>query len=192
MSLTLEEKLGLAKWLEGALEELRADLDAEAAGRWPEGARHEIMIGGQMAGWASMPKARKSARVTSAMELLAFVEAHYPTEVETETEVHAARIPEMLLDVLRRDCPLAVTDRKVIRPGFLTKLAGALKAKGKWADPATGEVLDVPGITVETGKLSPRVNLDDGATEIIGEAWRAGRIDVAGLLALPASAEAES
>lgn len=184
--MTLEEKLGLHKWLTTALEELRKDLDAEAA-VWPEGARHEIMVGGQLAGWASMPKAPKSVPVTDAAELLDFVATRYPSEVETVTEVHASRIPDMLLDVLRRDCPLAVTDKKVIRPGFLAKICGALKTKGKWADPATGEVLDVPGLKVESGKRSPRVNLDDGATEIIGEAWRSGRISVSDLLALPAA-----
>jgi hypothetical protein len=61
-----------------------------------------------------------------------------------------------------------------------------MKNRGYIAD-RNGEVhRAVPGITVSESESVPTVALTPDASDVIGQAWRDGLIEMPGLLALPA------
>jgi hypothetical protein len=185
-ALTLAQKLALAKFLVDALKKLREDdLVPQSAAEMPPGSRLPVMFGGKHAGWASMPQpSRKSAYVSDEKELLAWAEKNYPAKVETVTEV---RVDDDLIAFLAEHYPSALEESKRVQPAWVSDIREALKDPGHYVT-ITGEKLtEVPGITVpEPDQPSPRVNLTDGAEQIIAEAWRAGDIPMTDLLALPA------
>jgi hypothetical protein len=116
------------------------------------------MVGGQQIGWMSVVAGRKTATVTGEAAFLAWAREHHPTEVVTV---------------------------EIVRPSFAANVLAAVKDKGGWLDKETGEVVPVPGVTEGEGDPYPKVDPFDTAGEIIGEAWRAGKVDLPGVLALP-------
>lgn len=100
-------------------------------------------------GFVQLTKARESAMVVDSDALLAWVEAHCPGEV--------------------------VTTRSV-RPAFVQTLLGSVKADGGWADPESGELLEVDGIAVRTGSPTLTVKPTAEADALVSEALAARRL----------------
>lgn len=142
----------------------KTDLAPVAGDLMPAGTRLPVLIDGKHAGWVSMPKPSTRASVTDERKLLAFVEERFGSEVETV---------------------------KQVRPKFVELLKKCAKDHGGWVDAsAGGEIIPIPGITVEVGEASPRTEAADGAFQIIAEALADGVLgEVQALLALPAGGE---
>lgn len=139
----------------------KADIAPEAAEIMPAGTRLPVLIDGKQAGWVSMPKPSTRASVTDERKLLAFVEERFSSEVEAV---------------------------KQVRPKFLEMLKKAAKEHGGWLNVDGGEVVPIPGITVETGEASPRTEAADGAFQMIADALAEGTLtEVRQILALPAA-----
>lgn len=137
----------------------KTDLAPVAGELMPAGTRLPVLIDGKQAGWVSMPKPATKANVTDDKKLLAFVEDRFSSEVETV---------------------------KQVRPKFLELLKKAAKDHGGWLDVDSGEVVPIPGITVETGEASPRTEAADGAFQMIADALAEGTLtEVRQILALP-------
>jgi hypothetical protein len=166
VSLSLRESLALASFLSKHIEDFRKkDLGAQAAREMTPGERLAVKFGGRLAAWVSMPQPAVRASVKDKAAFLAWAEKKLPGEVETVRQVREA------------------TQRQ---------LMDAAKAGG-WINPETGEREPIPGVEVSEGDPAPRVELDDQAAEAIGTAWRAGDIDLSGLLAIgPAQAATET
>ena len=95
--------------------------------------------------------------------------------------------PEVLA-VLREHLPSAIFTVRKVDPQWVTDLTGALKGGGHYITAKGEKLTDVPGITVpEPVPPVPSVDLAEDAAAIIADAWRAGDIPVADLLALPAA-----
>jgi len=164
MSLSLRESLALAAYLAKHIETFRKeDLGARAAGEMTPGERLAVKFGGRLAAWVSMPQPATRATVKNRALFLAWVEKELPDEVETIKQVRPA------------------TERQLLD---MAKVGGRVNEE-------TGEREPIPGIEVSTGDPSPRVELDDSAAEVIGGAWRAGEIDLSGMLAIGAAPETD-
>lgn len=159
--LSLKQQIALAEFLATHFAKARSEhLNDEAVSEMTIGERLAATFGGRVAAWVSLPNPPTRASVKDKTKFLAWVEKHLPAEVETV---------------------------KVVRPGTQTELLRQAKASGgKWLDTETGEYVEIDGIEVGVGDPSPRVELTPDAGEAIGAAWRAGDIDLAPLLALPA------
>jgi hypothetical protein len=118
----------------------------------------EIPVGYVLLGKGS---STTTASVTDAKALLAWVEEHAPSEVETTV---------------------------MVRPAFQKRLLDAVKADGGWVLPESGELLDVPGVTVNEATPRPTLTVKpaENAEAVIREAWSDGRLSLAELTALPA------
>lgn len=139
------------------------DLAPVAAGLMPAGTRLPVLIDGKQAGWVSMPKPSTRASVTDEAKLLAFVEERFPSEVATV---------------------------KQVRPKFLELLKKAAKDHGGWIDVDSGEVVEIPGVSVEVGEASPRAESAVDAFQIIADAMAEGALaEVRQILAIPAGGE---
>lgn len=106
-----------------------------------------------------------TAAVTDVDALVQWCQQHVPTEVQTLT---------------------------VVRPSFQKRLIDDVKAHGGWVDTASGELLEVDGITVTPptpGKPILQVKPSEGAEEVVRAAWNDGRLTVEDVIALPASAQ---
>ena len=137
-------------------------LNEEALSWMPPGTRLPALVGGRVAGWVSVPKPSTKAIVTDEKALRAFVEERYPTEVETVTQVRAS---------------------------FMTALKESAKQHGGWVDSA-GELIEIPGLTVEVADAYLRVDAEDDAFDAVMEALGAGELgEVGELLGLPAGGE---
>jgi hypothetical protein len=137
-------------------------LNEEALSWMPPGTRLPALVGGRVAGWVSVPKPSVKAIVTDEKALQAFVEEHCPTEIETVTRV---------------------------RESFIAALKESAKQHGGWVN-GDGEVIEVPGLKVEIGDPSPRVEAAEDAFEAVMEALNAGELGGVGdLLGLPARGE---
>lgn len=157
---SLVQSLVLAKFLAEHLKSLRdGELVPQAAVEMTEGERLAVKFGGRVTGWVSMPHAATRATVKDKRAFLAWVKANLPGEVETVEQV---------------------------REGTQRQLLEAAKAGG-WMN-ADGERVPIPGVEVSLGDPVPSVHLEDCAAVAIGEAWRAGEVDLGGMLALPAGA----
>jgi hypothetical protein len=160
---TLPEWLTLAKFLGEHVAGLRdSKLVPQAREEMTAGERFAVKFGGRVVAWVSMPNAATRATVKDKARFTAWVKANLPGEIETVEQV---------------------------RPGTQRQLLDAAKAGG-WVNPDGGERVPIPGVEVSTGDLVPAVHLEDCAGEAIGEAWRAGEVDLGGLLALTAAPEA--
>lgn len=126
----------------------KEDLSAEAVRLMPPGTRLPVIIDGRNVGWVSMPKPTTKAVVTDERRLLAFVKERFPSEVQTVEQV---------------------------RPAFLSALKASAKEHGGWLD--NGEIVTVPGLSVETEAPVPRATPEDGAFEAVIEARRSGELD---------------
>jgi len=162
MSQTIAQRLAVAEFLKKRFESIRKnDLNPEAQADMVVGERHAAKFGGRVAGWVSMPA--PATRVASKDRLLAWVKKNLPDEVE---EITVERV----------------------RPGSERALLDMVKEHGGWVNEA-GELIPVDGI--ETGDPSPRVELNDDAEDVLAAAWRAGVIDLPGMLALGAAPETD-
>lgn len=159
---TLPEWLTLAKFLGEHVQGLRdGKLVPQAREEMTAGERFAVKFGGRVVAWVSMPNAATRASVKDKAAFTAWVQKNLPDEVEM--------VPQ-------------------VRPGTQRQLLDAAKAGG-WIN-ASGERVPIPGVEVATGDLVPAVSLEDCAAEAIGEAWRAGEVDLGGLLALAAAPDA--
>lgn len=74
----------------------------------------------------------------------------------------------------------SLTSRVVteIRPSFLKVLLAEITAAGvpQWCDKETGEIHDVPGVTMQGRAAYVRVTVPDDGKAAIGQAWRDGRL----------------
>jgi hypothetical protein len=150
----------IAKWLtERIVAARKDDLEPQAVTALPVGSRIPVELGGTVAGVVSRPRPTAGATIRNPAKFLAWVEEHRPGEVETVRQV---------------------------RQSFADAVKRSVKERGGWLDPATGEVIHVPGVEQTEGNPVVRVELASGAEEAIAAAWRAGDIDVGAVLALPA------
>jgi hypothetical protein len=155
---TLEEWLGVAQFFARyfAGEVRKKRLDPLAAGAWRVGERRSVTIGGRPLGWASLPA--PATVVRNKDDLLAWCRKHLPEAIETAEQV---------------------------RPETAAALVEQVKKHGGWL--RNGDVDDiVPVDGIEANALSPRVELEKDAEDVIRAAWAAGQIDLGMLLALPA------
>ncbi len=160
----LVTQLGILKYLADGIKGVRERDGKTAAASLPTGTRMPVMIAGTHAGFVAVQAGRKTANVTGEAAFLAWVTKHHPSEVVTTPHV---------------------------RESFQDNVLKSVRERGGWPDKATGEVVDVPGVTTREGDPYPVVTLADGAENVIAGAWRAGEIDLAGMLALPAGAESD-
>lgn len=65
-----------------------------------------------------------------------------------------------------------------VKPGFQKKILDALTAAGtaEWADPETGVIHEVPGVTMQGRAAYTRLTVPDAGKAAIAEAWREGRL----------------
>lgn len=161
MSQSISQRLTVAEFLKKRFEGIRKEeLNPEAQADMVVGERHAARFGGRVAGWVSMPA--PATRVASKERLLAWCLKHLPDEVEEVTV-------------------------KRVRPESERALVDMVKQHGGWVN-EDGEVVPVDGI--ETADPSPRVELQADAEDVLAAAWRAGVIDLGGMLALgPADGE---
>lgn len=95
--------------------------------------------------------------------------------------------PDALLAWCRKHLPMAIETVEQVRPDTVKRLTEQVKTHGGWVNPETGDLVPVDGIGASDP--APRVNLDKNAEQVIADAWRAGEIDLAGMLALEAAPE---
>lgn len=161
MDLNLAQRFTIADFLAKHFTAVRKEeLNPEAVREMEPGERYAAKFAGKRAAWVSLSKPAMRAKVTDERALLKWAKEHMPHAVHTVEQV---------------------------RPETLKVLQDAMKAHGGLLDKETGEVTPVPGIEVSEGDPSPRVVLEDDAADAIAAAWRAGDIDPALLLALPAA-----
>lgn len=146
--------LALCKWLKDRIKEWEAQAKAELA--LLQGERKAAVVGGQVLGHVTMAKGRKTARVVNEAALLAYVQSHHPTEVETVEQV---------------------------RPAFLKQLLEDAAKKGAFID-SDGVVIDGI-IDVTEGSPYPMSKLADDADLVIAGLLQRGQLGVNGLKALP-------
>jgi hypothetical protein len=160
--LNFRQRIALAEFFKAQFASLRSgSLNGEVKEEMIVGERVAAVLGGQVVAWVSIPHPATRAAVTDPAAFLAWVKANRPDEIEVTESV---------------------------RPGTQKALLDSAKAHGgRWLNTATGEMEEIPGVEVKTGEPSPRVEMTDAAEAGIGSAWRGGEIDLAGLLALPAS-----
>lgn len=162
MSLSLAQRLTVTEFLKKHFEGIRKEeLNPEAQADLVVGERLAAKFAGRVAGWVSVPT--PATRVASKDRLLAWCKKHLPDEVE---EIKVERV----------------------RPESERALVEMVKQHGGWVN-EDGELVPVDGI--ETGDPSPRVELNEDAEAVLAAAWRAGAIDLPGMLALSAAPEAD-
>lgn len=78
-----------------------------------------------------------------------------------------------------------------VKPGFQKKLLTEITAAGtaEWADPETGVIHEVPGVTMQGRAAYTRLTVPDEGKAAIAEAWRAGTLPLPGV-SRPAAIEA--
>lgn len=147
------------------------------------GERRSVKLGGRLAAWVSLPKPSRRASVTSERELLKWARVHVPQHIETVTEV---AVSDQLIDWLAEHAPQFLRTAERVDPQWTEDMLTSMKNRGFIADGNGEKVTEIPGVSAGVGEPSPRVNLEADAADVIAAAWRAGDIDVSGLLALPA------
>jgi outer membrane murein-binding lipoprotein Lpp len=78
-----------------------------------------------------------------------------------------------------------------VKPGFQKKLLAEITAAGvaEWADPETGVIHEVPGVTMQGRAAYTRLTVPDEGKAAIAEAWRTGTLVLPGVSG-PAAVEA--
>lgn len=161
---TLHDTIG--DQLKTAKKELEAGLKAAKA----ETGTQKISISldeGQDIGTVSLVQPKAAASVTDADKFTAWVVENYATEVERKF----------------------VTS---VKPGFQKKLLAEITAAGvaKWCDKETGEVHDVPGVTLQGRAAYTRMTVPDAGKDAIAEAWQSGALAHLALPQITAGGEA--
>lgn len=163
---TFRQRIALAQFFATHFATARkGPLNAEAVEEMTVGERLAATFGGRVAAWVSLPTPATRATVKSPAAFLAWMKANCPAGVETVEQV-----------------------RPETQKAFLDE---AKANGGKWLNKKTGEYVVIDGIEITTGDPSPRVELTDNAAEVIGEAWRAGNIDLGPMLALPSGGDSD-
>ena len=183
MSLSLDQKLGLIKWLAEHVAAIRKDeLIPQAAAEWTEGERRSIKYGGEHAGWASLPHGRVTVSVDEA-KLLQWAEKHLPAKVVAVDEI---AVDAALIRWLKAERPEYVRTTRKLDPQWVEDVKASFKDKGFIVTLEGEKLASLPGVSVDSADPVPYVKLDPDATAVISRAWRTGDIDAAELLALPA------
>ncbi len=155
------ERITIAEFFATHFARVRKEqLNAEALSEMATGDRIGVVFGGRKAATVSLPNPATRAAVKDREAFLAWAKEHMPWAVETVEQVRPATQASLLRDA---------------------KANG-----GKWLDKESGEYVEIDGIEITAADPSPRVELAPDAAEVIGEAWRAGLIDLGGMLAYPA------
>lgn len=104
-------------------------------------------------GTVSLVQPKAAAVVTDAEKFTAWVMANFGTEIERQF----------------------VTS---VKPGFQKKLLDQVTAAGvaEWADPKTGVIHEVPGVSMQGRSPYTRMTVPDAGKAAIAEAWREGRL----------------
>lgn len=136
--------------LKDAKKELEAGLKAAKA----ETGTQKIAISlaeGQDIGSVSLVQPKPAAAVTDAEAFTAWVLENYSTEITRRF----------------------VTE---VKPGFQKKILEQVAAAGvaEWADPETGVIHEVPGVTMQGRAAYTRLTVPDEGKAAIAEAWREG------------------
>lgn len=99
-----------------------------------------------------------------------------------------------LLAWVRQVAKSEITTRIVaeIRPAWLTSLLKQISAVGRpeWADPETGVIHDVPGITMQGRAAHVRMTVTADGEQVIAEAWQSGALTAMVLPELEAGEQA--
>jgi len=156
--LTLRQKLTLAAWLLKHIEQdiRKGQLNPEALAEMTTGERLAAKFGGQVAAWVSLPQ--PAVRVRSADDLLAWCRKNLPDAIEQ-------------------------VDR--VRPDTARALIEDVKKYGGWPKDGDADVI-IPVAGIEADSQSPRVELEDCASGVIGRAWPEIREAVGSMLAITA------
>lgn len=88
--------LTLCKWLKDRIRDWESEAKSQLS--LLAGERKAAVVNGQVIGHVTMAKGRRTARVASEAALLAYVKAHYPTEVEMTEQVRPAFLKQLLDD----------------------------------------------------------------------------------------------
>ncbi|NUS79121.1 MAG: hypothetical protein HOV70_23375 [Streptomyces sp.] len=125
---------------------------------------------GQDVGTVSLVQPKATAAVVDSEAFTAWVVENYATEV-------ARRF---------------VTE---VKPGFQKKLLAEITAAGmaEWADPETGVIHEVPGVSMQGRAAYTRLTVPDEGKTAIAKAWREGRLGASAPPAItPGSADGET
>lgn len=99
-----------------------------------------------------------------------------------------------LLTWVREVAPSEISTRLVteVRPAWLAQLKKQIEATGstEWADPETGVIHDVPGISLVGRAAYTQVTIPADGKTAIAEAWRSGSLTTVVLPELTAGEEA--
>lgn len=183
MSLDLEQRVLLVKWMLDTLTAIRKDdLAPEAASEWVPGERRSVKLAGQHAGWVSLPKPTVTVSVDEP-KLLPWAQANLPDRVTTAVQV---AVDDDLIAWLRQHRPESLREAPALDPYWVDDVKSVVKARGHYVHPSTGEIVkELPGVRINESDPSPRVNLADDAVAVIAAAWRSGSIPIGDVLALP-------
>lgn len=117
-------------------------------------------------GTATIVQPDAEAVVTDAEKYKAWVMDHYASEIERRfvTEVRAA---------------------------FTARLLKEMTAAGaaQWCNPETGEIHDVPGVTMQGRAAYTRLTVPDAGKAALAQAWREGRLSSVAPTVAPAAIE---
>lgn len=141
--------------LKAAKAELQADLKAAKTETGTKQISAELPDGTEVAK-VTLVTPDAAATVTDEQAFLDWVRDHHPAGSD---------------NIVRR----FVTE---IRPAFVKALLAEMTAAGapRWCDKETGEVYEVPGVTMQGRAAYHRVTFAKTGREQIGDAWRAGQL----------------
>lgn len=122
---------------------------------------------GQDIGTVSLVQPKATAAVIDAEAFTAWVVEHYATEITRRF----------------------VTE---VKPGFQKKVLAQIAAAGvaEWADPETGVLHEVPGVSMQGRAAYTRLTVPDAGKAAIASAWQEGRLTAADLPQLTAGGAA--
>ncbi|PNG19736.1 hypothetical protein [Streptomyces cahuitamycinicus] len=104
-------------------------------------------------GTISLVQPKAAAAIADVEQFTAWVMEHFGTEIERKF----------------------VTS---VKPGFQKKILDQITAAGvtEWADPETGVIHEVPGVTMQGRAAYTRMTVPDVGKAAIAQAWREGRL----------------
>lgn len=148
MTRLLQLRLGLEKVLRKQLDTGKDQLKDSARADMLPGDRLGVPLpNGERFATVSLVKGATTANVTDEDAFFDWVAENRPDQIETVTRV---------------------------RPGFAQAVTDQAKKDGAAVDKTTGET--IPGVTLGQGEPHPKVDLVDGAHELVAEAWRDGSL----------------
>ncbi|MFH9826759.1 hypothetical protein [Streptomyces bobili] len=160
---TLHDAIG------GQLKDAKRELEAGLKAAKAETGTQKISVSlaeGHDVGTVSLVQPKAAAAIADAEAFTAWVMANYDTEITRRF----------------------VTE---VKPGFQKKILSEMTAAGtaEWADPETGVIHEVPGVTMQGRAAYTRLTVPDAGKDAIAQAWRTGALELPGVAA-PAAVEA--